>query len=97
MDKEYILIDKSGDVFLYKNLAEIEKELNLSKSQVYNVLRQSQQHYNKYTSRGVYIQKTYTGNPSYNKIANIKFDKYLYYEDDDGKKEWGVSPKNLFV
>ncbi len=57
MNKEYLLIDKVGDYFYFNKLSDIEKYLNLSKSQVCNIYRQSLKHYNKNTKFGYYIQR----------------------------------------
>ena len=80
MNHEWLLIDKVGDYFYFKDIQKIADYLNLTKGQINNEINQSIKHYNKYTNRGYYIQKLYN---------NPVLDKYIYYIDNNGEKEWG--------
>tara|TARA_R110001606_G_scaffold291343_3_gene439224 strand:- start:7311 stop:7595 length:285 start_codon:yes stop_codon:yes gene_type:complete len=90
---EWLVIDKVGDYFYYKDIKEVSTALDLTKSQVYNLVLQSIKHYNKYTSKGVYIQRLYN-DPSRPPRHNFIMDKYIYYVDDDGEKLWGQLYEN---
>ena len=75
---EWLVIDKVGDYFYYKNIKDVSIALDLTKSQVYNLVQQSIKHYNKYTSKGVYIQRLYN-DPSRTPRNNYVMDKFIYY------------------
>ena len=82
---EYLLVDKTGDNFYFKDLKEIAEYLNLTKSQINNEVYQSLKHYNLYTNRGIYIQRLYN-NPVLHKRKKFDCCKYIYYIDSDGEK-----------
>jgi len=84
---EYLLIDKLGDYIYFKKLDDISTYLNLTKSQTYNICRQSLKHYNKYTNRGYYIQRLYNDISRTPKMM-YNMDKYIYYEID-GELSYG--------
>lgn len=86
---EWLLIDKVGDFFYYNKVDDIIKDTGLSKSQINNIFRQSLKHYNKYTNKGLYIQRLFndTSRPPRQEFIQ---DKYIYYEDHGGNKEYGV-------
>ena len=86
---EWLLIDKVGDLYFFKDMEEIAKYTDLTKPQLYNVFLQSIKHYNKYSSRGLYIQRLFN-NAHTHQRAQFKQDKYIYYIDDDGENQYGV-------
>jgi len=88
MNHEWLLIDKVGDYFYFKDIQKIADYLNLTKGQINNEINQSIKHYNKYTNRGYYIQKLYN-NISLPPKNIFVLDKYIYYIDNNGEKEWG--------
>tara|TARA_R110000822_G_scaffold37161_3_gene104151 strand:+ start:1577 stop:1870 length:294 start_codon:yes stop_codon:yes gene_type:complete len=91
MEKEWLVIDKMGDHFYYYKIEDMVNDLGLTKSQIYNEVLQSLKHFNKYTNRGYYIQRLYNDNSRTPKY-NYKIDKYIYYVNDDGTSQWGVTP-----
>tara|TARA_R110000765_G_scaffold15885_2_gene45269 strand:- start:104 stop:385 length:282 start_codon:yes stop_codon:yes gene_type:complete len=88
MNHEWLLIDKVGDYFYFKDIQKIADYLNLTKGQINNEINQSIKHYNKYTNRGYYIQKLYN-NPALPPKTIFVLDKFIYYIDNNGEKEWG--------
>ena len=54
---EWLLINLIGDFFYYDKIEDIIEDTGLTKSQIDNVYKQSLKHYNKYTNRGLYIQR----------------------------------------
>ena len=89
---EWLLIDKIGDFFYYDKIEDIIEDTGLTKSQIDNVYKQSLKHYNKYTNRGLYIQRLYN-DPTRTPKNNYVLNKYIYYENIKGEKEWGVKFK----
>jgi len=89
---EWVMIDKMGDYFYFKDIQAIGDYLVLNKKQVYNLILQSQKHFNKYTSHGVYIQRLYN-DPSRPPKTKFTLDNYIYYVNDDGTTQYGVFPK----
>lgn len=88
MVNEYLLIDKVGDFFYFNKLSDIEKYLNLSKSQVCNIYRQSIKHYNKYTNHGYYIQRLYN-DPTRPPKLLFPMNRFIYYVNNDGSTQYG--------
>ena len=86
---EWLLIDKTGDYFYYKTIEDMSNNLGLTKTQIYNEVQQSIKHYNKYTNRGLYIQRLYN---DFSRTPRVlyKTDKYIYYVNDDKTLEYGV-------
>tara|TARA_R110002096_G_scaffold235811_1_gene426127 strand:+ start:1761 stop:2045 length:285 start_codon:yes stop_codon:yes gene_type:complete len=90
---EWLVIDKVGDYFYYRDIKEVSIALDLTKAQVYNEVQQSIKHYNKYTNRGLYIQRLYNDS-SRTPRSNYVMDKYIYFVNDKGEKEWGQLYEN---
>ena len=85
---EWLLIDKVGDYLYFDKIENIADYLCLTKSQIYSCIIQSLKHYNKYTNRGIYIQKLYN-NPGRPPKNNYDLDKYVYYINDDDSLRFG--------
>ena len=56
---EWLLIDKTGDLFYFKDIISIAKYLDKTKSQVNNLFQQSLKHTNQLHKTGFYIQRLY--------------------------------------
>tara|TARA_R110000824_G_scaffold8884_1_gene40284 strand:- start:1669 stop:1968 length:300 start_codon:yes stop_codon:yes gene_type:complete len=94
---EWLVIDKIDDFLYFDKVIDICNYFNLSKSQIDNVFQQSLKHYNKYTKRDLYIQRLFNENTRPPR-SQYNQDKYIYYEDQEGNKEYGVIfDKNKYI
>ena len=77
---EWLLIDKVNDFHYFKDIDQICKYLDLSKSQVNNIFQQSLRNINKYSNRGIYIQRLYN-DPAKPIRTKYNFNKYAPYKN----------------
>ena len=58
-NSNFLLIDKMGDYFYFKDMKSISKYLDKTYSQIVSIYRHSQKHYVELHSSGYYIQNLY--------------------------------------
>tara|TARA_R110000737_G_scaffold260053_1_gene268451 strand:+ start:45 stop:320 length:276 start_codon:yes stop_codon:yes gene_type:complete len=75
---EWLLTDKTGDIFLFKDVLEVSKYLCITKSQVDNLFRQSLKHTNKLHKSGFYLQRLYNDICKPLRTVFIR-NKYIYF------------------
>jgi len=76
---EWLLIDKTGDLFYFKDISCIAKYIDKTKPQVYNIIIQSIKNTNKLHKSGFYIQRLYIDKSRTPKKDYRNRNKYIYF------------------
>jgi len=84
---EWLLIDKVDDFFYFKDIKEICKYLDKTKSQVNNIVQQSYKNVNKYTNSGYFIQRLFVDKSRTPTGNKYKSNKYIYFTNFNYEKK----------
>ena len=93
-ETEWLLIDKVGDYYYFRDIMSIAKYLDMSKSQVNNLFIQSLKHTNQFHKTGFYLQRLYNDTTRPPKKDFRNKNKYIYFTNHT-QENWNYCLNNL--